>query len=95
MINEIQQILNKFDGGKARLWHFTASHDRLVIRLKSLKKEDVVYILFFGCNEISLPVLWDIHRPEVNKISEHEYQFSDKRARVLFSECQIQVDYDI
>ncbi len=73
MIKEIQPVLNKFDGGIARLWHFTASHDRLVLRLKAPAEDDVVFIIFLFCNEISLPVLWKIHQPEVKKIDEDEY----------------------
>ncbi len=79
MVEEIQQILNKFDGGTARFWHFIHTHDRLVIRMQASQKRDVIYVLFMFCLEISAPMAWLIHQPEIKKISDHEYQFTDDR----------------
>ncbi len=94
MVEEIQKIINKFDGGAATLWHFIPKNDRLVLRIQASEKYDVIYVLLVFCLEISAPMKWIIHQPEIKKISEHEYQFKDKNSRILFRECQIQTDYD-
>lgn len=92
-MEKIQKILHHFHGGKARLWHFTASHDRLVIRLTSFDKKLVKYLLFFGCNEISLPVLCDIHQPIIERVGENELQYLDEKIRIVFNECYIEDSY--
>ncbi len=94
MLEELQQILNTFDGGAARLWHFTASHNRLALRLKASANEDVVYVLFLLCSEISLPVKWKISQPEIKIIGKDKYQFKDEKARIVFAESQLHAEYD-
>lgn len=93
-MEDIQRILKQFYHGRARLLHFTASHDRLVLQLTSSNEQVETYLIFVGCNEISLPVLYEIHDPIIEKTGrQDEFQYVDKNVRILFRECYIDDSY--
>ncbi len=83
MVEEIQQALNKFDGGAARFWDFIHTNDRLIVRMQAPEKREAIFVFFMFCLEISAPMAWIIHQPKIEKISDHEYQFTDKESRIF------------
>jgi hypothetical protein len=65
--------LEDWKGAEARLWDFTASHNRLVYKLtkSSAGRKVYGYLVFAGCEEISTPTDTDLAEVEHFNIDSH------------------------
>jgi hypothetical protein len=78
--------LSRFVGGRARLWHFSCSHDRLAIELTSPAKE-VSYIVLSFCETIDVRTSWAITNPQVALRD-------GSHPRVVFTDAAVRVECD-
>ena len=74
---DVNKELSRFVGIPARLWRFTASHDRLTINLYNDKTCDELFIFLTYCETISVPVMWKFRLPVIEKIDEYHSKFID------------------
>jgi len=56
---QLATFLRRWQGGKARLWAFHASHCSLTIRIESATKPGNLHIVCLGPEHIHGPVAWE------------------------------------
>ena len=66
-----------YRGGRARLWWFSASRDRLAIELTDDEGGRRVLLGLAGCDEIRLPVGRKIANPEVRQLGPSSFELID------------------
>lgn len=92
-ISELNDTLLKYRGGKARLWDFSPTHDRIVIELSKAIEERRVYLVLLGCTHVHLSTLFRIENPTVSADSSG-FVFVDNGVRVAFAlEFQLNHEY--
>lgn len=68
--------VNAFVNMKARLWDYSASHDRLSIELSG--DGDRLFLVFYFCERINLPWSWFFVSPRiVREDCQKKYIFTD------------------
>ena len=93
LLHEVQKKLSDFRGGSARLWHFTASHDRLAIALTAKGADVPCYLVLLGCTSVRLPTSWRLGTPALAQLND-AFVFSDSDVEVHFHyEAQIVESY--
>lgn len=55
---ELAKRISEFSDGGARLWDYSPSHDRLVVRLQSKDRSRTAYLVFIGVQRMSIPTFW-------------------------------------
>lgn len=85
--------LSDLSGKKARLWNFSPSHDRLAFRLDNSDDESVKYLIFLGCEKMSISTFWNIQSPKIEKGKSASYQLTDGDINIQFEEGRIMDDY--
>jgi len=95
MKNLSEKDLETLSGQKARLWRFLPSHDRLVFLLKDLVKEEDRYLIFLGCEQINITVLWSIQNPVIKNGDVASYVLTDGDIKIQFEESRIMGNYDL
>jgi hypothetical protein len=89
----IQRKLSEHKNGTGRLWHFSASHDRLAIELGEQDGRARAYLVLLGCTHINVPTLWKMRNPTISLVGEG-FLFRDAAVQVLFTlEALIQPEY--
>jgi hypothetical protein len=84
--------LSAFAGGRARLWHFSPSHDRLAVELTDARGQ-TAYLVLTGCSQIHLPVVWIPKRAKVRQETTTRIAFVDEDVRVACEGAILQVKY--
>jgi hypothetical protein len=87
-----QSDLDHFIGGKARLWDFSPSHDRLVVKLIEPGGGES-FLVMSGCEELTLPVFWRVTTPRIAAAKPPFLDFSDSRVQVRCQEASLQDKY--
>jgi hypothetical protein len=77
--------LRRYIGGRARLWHFAPTHDRLVIELTTSDGQ-AAFLVLTGCAQLTLPTMWIPRRVEVRASS------ANARAPIEFVDTDVRVD---
>lgn len=54
-LEEINEILNTYNGDTARIWLFDITHTRLAIKIMSGKSEEVIYLVMVNCEYMKGP----------------------------------------
>lgn len=62
-------LLQPLIGARCRLWQFTTTHDRLIVRIRRLD-DTVQFLLCAGCVSVSMPVYWTIKQPSLQPVAE-------------------------
>ena len=81
-------------GYRARLWRFTASHDRLAISLHSKENERAVFLVLSGCNRLELPVAWEVRAPRVENADPPWLLLVDDGVRVVCRGISLHDEYE-
>ncbi len=84
--------ISAFAGGRARLWHFSPTHDRLAIELTDSRGQ-IAYLVLTGCIDIQLPVVWVPKRAEVRQETAVRIAFVDDGVRVACEGAIVQAKY--
>ena len=84
--------LSAFAGGRARLWHFSPSHDRLAVELTDTRGQ-TAYLVLTGCSQVQLPVVWILKRAEVQQETATRITFVDDDVRVDCEGAVLQTKY--
>lgn len=84
--------LTRFVGGRARLWDFSPSHDRLVVKLVA-PDETEAFLVLSGCDDLSIPVFWPVTKPKVVAVEDPFVEFVDDRVRIRCEELGLQSTY--
>jgi hypothetical protein len=84
--------LAPFIGGKARLWDFSPSHDRLVVKLIDSAGTES-FLVLSGCEELTLPIFWRVTTPRISAAKPPFLEFSDSRVQVRCQEVLLQHKY--
>jgi hypothetical protein len=84
--------LSSFGGGRARLWHFSATHDHLAIEIHDSARQ-VAYLVLTGCSHFELPVVWILKHPEVRQETPTQVVFSDENVRIVCEGAIVQTVY--
>jgi hypothetical protein len=88
MQKTIEEIKD-YAGGRARLWKYTASHDRLTIQITKKDEINSKYLHLVMCENLELPVIWELISPLIKKNENGYWVFCDKNVRIIFQECGI------
>ncbi len=51
-IDEINNILNDYEGNQARIWLFDITHTKLAVKIFSNQRKDIIYLVMSGCKYI-------------------------------------------
>ena len=81
------EFLDQMAGSRARLWEFTASHDRLTIEIKK-DGSRLRYASFVMCERIQAPVLWLVRSPLIS-IENGFIIYRDDQAEIQCSEISL------
>lgn len=81
-----------FVGMKARLWSYSASHDRLSLELSDGNKR--FFLVFYFCDRIDLPWSWMFTSPVIDRDENlKKYNFSDEynaeKIKIVFSDAVV------
>jgi len=90
-----QDDIRQLTGSRARLWDFSPSHDHLVVKIMS-ESGDGQFLVLSGCEEISLPVFWQLKRPRLvtaGTTGRRFLEFTDDGVRALCQDASIHSDY--
>jgi len=89
--------LERFSGGVAALWLFTASHTHFVIRVTRAIPEEEIFILGSGCTRLEASAAWRFGVPNVELTTDGMLALRDRdQAFVAFCESiRIEVRYQI
>ena len=83
-INEIQQILDGWNGSNAMLWYYTASHGHLEVRIQQpRKRKGNIHLICEDCRSIQGPAGWSetsIKIEETGNQLDGSYRITDKAA---------------
>lgn len=83
------QLLAPLKGARARLRHYSASHDRATLEV-SVSPEQRWYVNLVFCTEISARTAFVFERPQLRLQSDGQLEFKAEGFRVLCAECSIQ-----
>jgi hypothetical protein len=84
--------LSAFAGGRARLWHFSPTHDRLAVELTATQGQ-TAYLVLTGCSHVQLPVVWILKRAAVQQVTATRITFVDDDVRVVCEGAVLQTTY--
>jgi hypothetical protein len=87
-----QRELAAFVGWQARLWDYTPTHDRLVIRLVA-PDQTQAFLVFSLCESLNVPTLWHLVNPTVVRAEVPFVEFVDDGVRILCEEVLLQPTY--
>ena len=84
--------LEDYFGMKARMWSYSASHDRLSIELSG--NDERQFLVFYFCERVDLPWSWTICKPKITQdMDEKKCVFSDaegsEEIRIVFLDAVI------
>jgi hypothetical protein len=82
-----------FDGSVARLWHFSATHNMLVVRLTSVEKEER-FLVLSGCKEMRVRTGWRIGHMEVRAVDEPFVELVDGDILVRCQDVSIHATFE-
>lgn len=57
-INDINSTLREYFGAKAKIWAFNVTHKKLFLQLHHPNKEEIIYLVAIGCEQITGPFSW-------------------------------------
>lgn len=75
-------LLDRWQGGKARLWEFTLSHCSLTIRIESPERKGNLHIICLGPERINAPVHWTDADINISYMDNGTYLVSDQKNAV-------------
>jgi hypothetical protein len=90
MIYPSEQI-RTFVGARARLWHFMASHDTLVVKLTAENSSEQ-FLVLSGCEAITAPVFWHVRDPRVVAAAGF-IEFLDEGVRIVCQDVSVHRTY--
>lgn len=91
-MNFEQSKLAEFAGGKARLWDFSPSHDRLVVKLIRADGEEN-FLVLSGCDELAVATFWKLKQPRVEAAEGEFFEFLDDGIRVRCQDASLHATY--
>lgn len=71
-------------GSTVRFWNYTASHDRLTLKVIDPSKPILLECVF--CEKISAPIFWRLENPVVKKYDDNRIAFIDKEVEIICQE---------
>lgn len=81
--------LASINGNVARLWKFTSSHDQLVYEvLVDGSQDNIVMIVFVGCESIATPVAWTVSNPIVSTFGDN-LRLTDDKVELIFKDVYL------
>jgi hypothetical protein len=87
--------LLSFGGGTAELWHFSPSHARLVLRLRSTDTQTHGYLVFVFLDHVRAPAAWRLRAPRIGATDEGGVEFVDDEVEVVARELVFQREYEV
>lgn len=92
---ELAKRISEFSDGGARLWDYSPSHDRLVVRLQSKDRSRTAYLVFIGVQRMSIPTFWTPGQSDIRTADDEMLLFTDGVASVWFMhEASLQATYE-
>ncbi len=82
------QKLASYSGARARLWHYTSSHDMLVLRV-ALRDSTEVFWVFSFTERIVMPTFWRMENPAVSRKDEQDFILTDNSVELVFRELAV------
>ena len=80
----VQAQLDRWRGGNARLWEFTASHDTLTLRLFADDRPGNLHVVCAACLRLETPVFWENCKLDLNAAETREcgqlFHLKDEKA---------------
>lgn len=80
------QKLAPYIGGNSQLWHYTASHCMLTIRVYKKGISDS-FITFNFVERIEIETMWKIKAPMVSGLDSKLSEFKDSSNSIIFEGC--------
>lgn len=80
--------------GTFRLWHFTATHDRLVVEVTPSSDAAPMYLQFLFCSRLQVPTHWRSTQPVVETEGEL-LRYRDNGVEILCMEIAVSATADI
>jgi len=84
-IDEINKMLDEYEGDQARIWLFDISHVKMAIKIYSKQREELLYLVVAGCKYIK--GFFCLNNPKFsivqyfdNEISEMVFKIIDKNS---------------
>lgn len=79
-------------GRPVSMWHFTPSHDRLVLRISGIGHEPC-YLVISGTEHVHVPMVWTVTRPATVQVDKKLAELLDVDVRVLCQDLSLHPEY--